>query len=290
MQIEMKGNQFLFHGGKRKAATFSFDDGHTQDIRLVELMRKYGIKATFNLNSGSKEYTSTVNMGGKIIEMSSPPQEKIPEIYEGFEIATHGRNHNFLTDLGPLALTEIIEDRKFFESLLSCAVCGHAYPFGAFDEKVKDMLRCAGIKYARTCDATMSFDLPKDYLEWNPTCHYNVPELMPLAEKFCDTEGFIRFPQLFYVWGHSYELDQYENWDKLEALFKYLSDNSDLIWFASNGEIYDYVKAYNSLEFTADGERAYNPTLNTVWVSSRKWGEESKTHMISPGETVSLWE
>lgn len=37
--------------GKRKQVTFSYDDGVTQDIRLAELFHKYGLKATFNINS-----------------------------------------------------------------------------------------------------------------------------------------------------------------------------------------------------------------------------------------------
>ena len=37
--------------GKMKAVTFSYDDGVTQDRRLIELLDKYGLKATFNLNS-----------------------------------------------------------------------------------------------------------------------------------------------------------------------------------------------------------------------------------------------
>ena len=37
---------------KLKAVTFSYDDGTTQDIRLIELLNKYGLKSTFNLNSG----------------------------------------------------------------------------------------------------------------------------------------------------------------------------------------------------------------------------------------------
>ena len=36
---------------KKKFLTFSYDDGVTQDIRLIELFNKYGMKATFNLNS-----------------------------------------------------------------------------------------------------------------------------------------------------------------------------------------------------------------------------------------------
>ena len=37
--------------GKMKAVTFSYDDGVTQDIRLIELLNKYGLKCTFNINS-----------------------------------------------------------------------------------------------------------------------------------------------------------------------------------------------------------------------------------------------
>lgn len=37
--------------GKMKAITFSYDDGVTQDRRLVELFNRYGVKGTFNLNS-----------------------------------------------------------------------------------------------------------------------------------------------------------------------------------------------------------------------------------------------
>ena len=41
-----------FNSAYRKALTFSFDDGNVDDIRLIEILNKYGLKATFNLNSG----------------------------------------------------------------------------------------------------------------------------------------------------------------------------------------------------------------------------------------------
>ena len=37
--------------GKMKAVTFSYDDGVTQDIRLIDLFNKYSLKATFNIIS-----------------------------------------------------------------------------------------------------------------------------------------------------------------------------------------------------------------------------------------------
>ena len=39
----------LFPGFKTKALTFSFDDGIDSDIETLELLKKYDIKATFNL-------------------------------------------------------------------------------------------------------------------------------------------------------------------------------------------------------------------------------------------------
>ncbi|MBO4732880.1 MAG: hypothetical protein J5662_00230 [Clostridia bacterium] len=50
---------------KRKAVTFSFDDGVSQDIRMIELLDKYGLKATFNLNSQMLGGTQEETFGGK---------------------------------------------------------------------------------------------------------------------------------------------------------------------------------------------------------------------------------
>ena len=41
-----------FPGGLLKALTLSYDDAVIQDIPMIELMQKYGIKGTFNINSG----------------------------------------------------------------------------------------------------------------------------------------------------------------------------------------------------------------------------------------------
>lgn len=66
----------------------------------------------------------------------------------------------------------------------------------------------------------------------------------------------VRFPRLFYLWGHSYEFERDNNWELLEQIYEKLSGKSD-IWYATNMEIYNYVKAYNSLEYSADGNLVY---------------------------------
>jgi len=41
-----------FPGFRDKAVTLSYDDGVRQDKRLISIMQKYGLKGTFNINSG----------------------------------------------------------------------------------------------------------------------------------------------------------------------------------------------------------------------------------------------
>lgn len=36
----------------QKAITFSYDDGIESDRKLVEIFNRYGMKCTFNLNTG----------------------------------------------------------------------------------------------------------------------------------------------------------------------------------------------------------------------------------------------
>ena len=67
--------------GKLKAVTFSFDDGITQDIRLIELFNKYGLKGTFNLNSERLGLNSTLTRNGKVVPFVNPNGEEVRGIY-----------------------------------------------------------------------------------------------------------------------------------------------------------------------------------------------------------------
>ena len=64
MSLQMH-DRLLWPEGRRKAFTVSYDDGVTQDIRLIELLNRYGIKGTFNLNSGLLGQSGMINVGKK---------------------------------------------------------------------------------------------------------------------------------------------------------------------------------------------------------------------------------
>ena len=70
----------------RKAFVLSYDDGVRQDIRLVEMLNKYGLKCTFNLNSGLMGPPYKWEADGVVIERI--PSRSLRELYAGHEIAS----------------------------------------------------------------------------------------------------------------------------------------------------------------------------------------------------------
>lgn len=276
-------NTMLFPGAKRKALTLSYDDGVLQDRRLVRMMNQYGIRGTFNLNSRILGRVEEMTLSNKTADISTVTLEEIPALYASHEIATHGAEHSALTGYGSAGLLEVMDDRRVFESVVPYLVRGHAYPFGLYDEQVCDMLRAAGILYGRTVESTGKFDIPADFIRWNPTCHHNDPGLMNLAEQFCEKDSLFGQPQLFYLWGHSYEFDMDQNWQVIEGFLKYVSGYQDIVWMATNGAIAEYVTAYRRLVFSADGSRVYNPASIVLWMEVL-----GQIYEIGAGETVTI--
>jgi hypothetical protein len=263
-----------------KAFTLSYDDGVVSDRRFVGLINEYGAKCTFNLNSalfGNNNFKPHV----------SEDEVKALYIDNGHEVATHGKNHYVLTAVPKeVAIDEIISDRKFLENLLQTPVCGHAYPNGLYDDAVVETLKQCGIVYARTIEKTHDFSIPTDWLRLAPTCHHKDPELLNLADAFLKgpkyDHRFLSKPLLFYVWGHTYEFDDYDNWNVMEELLQKVGKRDD-VWYCTNMQVYRYVKAYEQLEFSADGSMIYNPTSTDLYL--RYFG---KNVLVKAGQTVNF--
>lgn len=279
MFIQLYEEKFMrFPQGKCKAVTFSYDDGVSADKKLLALFKKYGFKGTFNLNS---ELFSAQRWHGRMDE-----EETFATFANcGQEIAVHGARHTFLNKVPlPEAIKEITDCREYLERKFSRIVRGMAYAYNGCTQELCDILPSLGIDYARTTESTHAFSLPKNWLKWNPTCKHSDNELFGLAEKFVSGspagEMKAREPWLFYIWGHSFEFDDDGNWDIMERLGEKLGGRED-VWFATNGEISDYCKAYSSLFYSFDGERAHNPSALDVWVELR-----GKIYKIPSGGSV----
>lgn len=248
-----------FPEGKSKALTMSYDDGKVPDRRLVDIFNKNGIKGTFNINSGMLGAKAKGKMPARI------PAEELTELYKGHEIATHTVTHPTIARCPMTEVAaEILEDRKVLEKATGQIIRGHAYPNGSYNEEIKALYKSLGIAYARVVETTEGFELPTDFMEWKGTCHHNNPRLMELAQTFAEFKK-PQYLKLMYVWGHSYEFDNNNNWNVIEEFCQYMGGRED-IWYATNIEIVDYMEAAGSLRFSCDAEHVYNPNACSVWL------------------------
>jgi len=271
-----------FPGGLRKALTLSYDDGVEQDRQLISILRRHGLKAAFNLNSGCFPPEGVTYAPGTIHRRM--PLSWCQETYAGedIEVAAHCLTHASLTELTPPQIAhEVLADRENLERDFGGIIRGLAYPFGTYSDAVVQTLRSTGAAYARTVVSTHDFSIPTDWLRLHPTCHHDDPQLMALCDRFLNAH-VIFGSQLFYLWGHAYEFEANDNWQVIEDFAAKMGGHED-IWYATNIEIVDYLNAAHQLQSSADGRMLYNPTATAVWLSTEK-GEVC----VEPRATISI--
>ncbi|MBB3126712.1 peptidoglycan/xylan/chitin deacetylase (PgdA/CDA1 family) [Paenibacillus rhizosphaerae] len=242
-----------FPNGVNKAVTLSFDDGRDHDRKLVRLLNDYGLKGTFHLNSGNLGKAGYID------------KTEVAVLFQGHEVSAHTVDHPFLEQTPPdQVLEQVVADRKALEELVNYPVKGMSYPFGTYSDQVVALLRSIGIEYARTVNSHGGFHKPEDWLRWHPTCHHK--QMVEYADQWIHMQQ--RYPRmsLFYVWGHSYEFDNDNNWDLVERFGEMIGGKDD-IWYATNAEIYAYCKALEGLRYAADSRLIHNPSAQSVWVS-----------------------
>jgi len=238
-----------FPGGKRLAVTTSFDDGVLQDRRVVESFNMWGLKGTFNLNSG-------LLGGGKKI----PPAE-VAALYAGHEVAIHTVTHPWLDRLDASQIaTEVLEDRKALEDLVQYPVRGMAYPFGTYNRQVIEILRSLGIVYSRTVENRDPCFPPAEPLAWAATAHQFGQHPEPVAARF-EKHLATNWSGVFFIWGHSYEFD--DRWDAFERIYRPLAGHAD-VWYCTNIELFDYEAARQRLVIAANRATAFNPSARPV--------------------------
>ena len=211
--------------GKMKAITFSYDDGVTQDKRLIEIFNKYGLKATFNLNSGRLGKNGNLVRDGVTVAHNKIAAADVRSVYAGHEIAAHTVTHPFLPTMESEdeIVRQVEEDRLALSELCGYEVVGFAYPCGGqnFDHRVSELIKHnTGIKYARNIISNHSFKLQDNLHEFCPTVYHHGEwdKLFELADEFVSLKA--EEPSIFYIWGHAYEFDIENTWDRFEELLK----------------------------------------------------------------------
>ena len=220
--------------------TTSWDDGHENDARLAGLLTRYNMKGTFYVTKNYKKPLSP---------------EKIIEISRNHEIGAHTLNHPILTQISlKEAEKEITGSKIYLENLVHKSVNMFCYPSGKFNEGIKQVIKKSGFVAARTCK-TGNFEFPHDSYEWQISMHLSngsplLTSTMILKNKlplktFFDWELRAKYlfnlalnrGGIFHIWGHSWEFEEKNEWEKLERVIRYLA-NRKAVLYKTNGEIF----------------------------------------------------
>lgn len=266
----------VFPEGRFKVLTLSYDDGKIPDKTLLSIFNEYGLKGTFNINSGMEDQSFKEPYNERI------PLSEVKELYKGHEIACHTLQHPTIARCPKEQMVlQVIEDRRKLEETVGYTVRGMAYPNGSYSDEVVDALRACGIRHARTVKSTLGFEMPSDFLRWNPTCHHANMALDDLCDEFIRMNKS-QYLGMFYVWGHSYEFERDNNWAIIEKFSKKIGKKSD-IWYATNIEIVDYLDMSDRVQVSVNGDFAYNPNAGSVWLEV-----DGRIVELKGGETTEL--
>ena len=139
----------LYPNGKRKAFNVTYDDGVLQDVRFVELLNKYKLKGTFNLNSVlmKKEFQWTHNSGLVVKRLKV---DDVVSLYKGHEVASHTKNHPYMEELSrEEIMNELSEDKANLEKIFGYEIKGFAVPFHYYSELIAECVKDCGFEYGR---------------------------------------------------------------------------------------------------------------------------------------------
>ncbi len=236
----------MMWNGKKKAVTFSYDDSVTQDQRLIQLFDRYGLKCTFNVNYGKLGLARGLIRGDNVTVAHVRPQaHEIPGIYRGHEVAGHTLTHAHLPRLtDEEVIREVQEDIDELSRLVGYQVVGTVYPCGDFDDRVVKLItEHTTARYARTTVDNRSFELQDNLIRFEPTLrHARWEELFALGKQFLEMKD-PETPQLFYIWGHSFEFDVDKSWERMEEFCKMIAGQDD-IFYGTNSEVFFGIDNY----------------------------------------------
>jgi peptidoglycan/xylan/chitin deacetylase (PgdA/CDA1 family) len=235
--------------------TTSWDDGYVLDLRIGELLTKYGAKGTF--------YVAPLEQHGR--QMLS--EEQIRELGAQHEIGAHTMTHPHLTQIpAEEADREIEESKRWVEERTGKSCDMFCYPFGEKNTQVEELVAEAGFRGARTTEGFAfeggnPFALPTSVhiypFPFRPILSRRMfdpqrnakPHLKRMGIPLLTCRSWLRLAMAlfhhahenkkpwFHLWGHSAEVEKYGMWKDLAGFLSYvrtfpdieMAYNSDLV-------------------------------------------------------------
>jgi len=241
---------------KQIIITTSWDDGHKLDLRLADLLNKYGIRGTFYISPENREFRKEDLLS----------DEEIIKLSRDFEIGAHTMTHPRLTKISEReAFDEIRASKQYLEKLLRKEVSCFCYPGGNYNEKIMKFVEKSGFSYSRT---TKKFEfnpvknlllsgttlethrnslltLPIDSLKYLTFSRFNFIEFIKnldwehLAKKTFDHVE--KYGGVYHLWGHSWVIEKSNEWEKTERVLSYISGKK-IAKYCTNYELFKIIR------------------------------------------------
>jgi len=224
--------------------TTSWDDGHKLDLKLAQLLKKYNLKGTFYISPSNREWRKNDLLTDK----------EVNDLSSEFEIGSHTMTHKRLTKIGEKEVrSELVNSKIYLEKITKKKIISFCYPYGDFNNNIKKLVKDSGYSIARTVNRH-SFILPADPYAAATSIHtynqksdifkilfftqFNLIEFIRcmdweyLAKKMFDT--IYKNGGVYHIWGHSKEIEDRNEWDKLERVLKYIGNKKNVIYIENN--------------------------------------------------------
>lgn len=240
---------------KQVIVTTSWDDGHKLDLKLAKLLKKYNIKGTFYVSPRNREFKKEDLLSDK----------EIVELSTDFEIGAHTITHPRLTSINKKeAQKEIADSKKYLENLTKKEVKCFCYPGGKYNKDIKELVKKIGFVYARTMKR-FSFSFPEHALSSKTTLETHRNSLLTLPIDSIKILRFSKFNPIkffknlnwehlakkmfdevmkdggvYHLWGHSWVIDKFNDWNKLERVLDYINNKLD-IKYLTNSQMIEEV-------------------------------------------------
>jgi len=227
-----------------KIITTSWDDGHPKDFLINELLDKYNLKGTF--------YIPRTNPENEVMN-----EVQIQLIAKNNEIGGHTLNHVNLTDLNSKDMdTEVLGCYHWQKGMLGIDPVSFCFPRGAYNAEVINCISRAGFKIARTTELLSVLPYTHNNLlattiqvyEHKSITYYkhlikrsrfnnllwwmqsaSGTDLLKMTDYYITR--IIKHDGCFHLWGHSWEIEKYRLWNKLELIFKHISGLNEFNYF-----------------------------------------------------------
>lgn len=229
--------------------TTSWDDGYTLDLAIAKLLEKHRCTGTFYLCPEEQHNR----------DMLKP--DHIKQLAQRYEIGAHTMTHPKLTKISiEEAKWEIETSKQWIEQVSEKECNKFCYPFGLYNDEVKELVREAGFKEARTVEnlkfsSSDPFAMPtslqitpfpwrKRWSKWwHPLDHFGparalLSDIIKLGIPVKSCTSWLSLAKavftyakktdqpFFHLWGHSHEVEKYKMWGQLDQFLEFVSKES----------------------------------------------------------------